>query len=240
MSLEQNMRSGFESSVYVLKQLHDDIESQGLTIQGYVDNLTSKLDFIVNANIKKYEFPSYKNDRHYLSHYSKSDILASEQGLNEAQNEFTSKYGTLLYNKNLFDIVKDIRQLVNDIRTSMEEVYNEDIKRRNIEGVKKNKAKVHDLVRLVEYGWIFQAGAELLKIGSTLTVYTVFGAGLSAVGYALVEAEDSKMLFGENKANGVGTGNAIGSFGSGDSGNAAEARMRVAMGLPVTDKKGDS
>lgn len=57
---------------------------------------------------------------------------------------------------------------------------------------------------------------------------------------ALVEAEDSKMLFGENKANAVGTGNAIGSFGSGDSGNAAEARMRVAMGLPVTDKKGDS
>ena len=188
MSLEQNMKSGFESSVDVLKQLHDDIESQGLTIQGYVDNLTSKLDFIVNANIKKYEFPSYKNDRHYLSHYSKSDILASEQGLNEAQNEFTSKYGTLLYNKNLFDIVKDICKLVNDIRTSMEEVYNEDIKRRNIEGVKKNKAKVHDLVRLVEYGWIFQAGAELLKIGSTLTVYTVFGAGLSAVGYALVEA----------------------------------------------------
>ena len=57
---------------------------------------------------------------------------------------------------------------------------------------------------------------------------------------ALVEAEDSKMLFGENKANAVGTGNAIGSFGSGDSGNAAEARMRVAMGLPVTHKKGDS
>ena len=51
---------------------------------------------------------------------------------------------------------------------------------------------------------------------------------------------NARMLFGENKANAVGTGNAIGSFGSGDSGNAAEARMRVAMGLPVTDKKGDS
>lgn len=188
VSLEQNMKSGFESSADALKHLHEDIESQGLTVQGYVDSLTEKLDFIVNANIKKYEFPNYKNDRHYLSHYSKVNVLHSEQDLVKENEEMTSKYGNLIYNKDLFNIIEDICKLVNDIRNSMEEIYSEDIKRRNIEGVRKNKAKVHDLVRLVEYGWIFQAGAELLKIGSTLTVYTVFGAGLSAIGYALVEA----------------------------------------------------
>lgn len=54
----------------------------------------------------------------------------------------------------------------------------------------------------------------------------------------LTEAEDSKMLFGEAKANPVGTGDTIGSFGTGSSGDADLAALRTSMGLPT--QEGDS
>lgn len=49
---------------------------------------------------------------------------------------------------------------------------------------------------------------------------------------ALIEAEDSKMLFGEPEPNPVGTGNLIGQVRGGNSTSADEAAMRAAMGLP--------
>lgn len=49
---------------------------------------------------------------------------------------------------------------------------------------------------------------------------------------ALAEAEDSKMLFGEQEANPIGTGNLIGTVTK-TSGNTEDAAMRVAMGLPL-------
>jgi len=51
----------------------------------------------------------------------------------------------------------------------------------------------------------------------------------------LTEAEDSKMLFGEPEANPIGTGNPIGSIGSGSAGDAEIAQMRAVMGLPPTE-----
>lgn len=54
----------------------------------------------------------------------------------------------------------------------------------------------------------------------------------------LAEAEDSKMLFGEPAPNPVGTGNVIGTVGKSGGGDALEASMRAAMGLPpVADQK---
>lgn len=50
---------------------------------------------------------------------------------------------------------------------------------------------------------------------------------------ALTEKEDSKMLFGEQEPNPVGTGNIIGQVTKPDS-NVNDAAMRAAMGLPPT------
>lgn len=49
---------------------------------------------------------------------------------------------------------------------------------------------------------------------------------------ALIEAEDSKMLFGEPEPKPAGTGNLIGQVRGGNGTNAEEAAMRAAMGLP--------
>lgn len=49
---------------------------------------------------------------------------------------------------------------------------------------------------------------------------------------ALTEAEDSKMLFGAQEPNPVGTGNLIGQVRTGGGSNADDAAMRAAMGLP--------
>ena len=53
----------------------------------------------------------------------------------------------------------------------------------------------------------------------------------------LSEAEDSKMLFGGNAPNKVGTGNPIGNVGNGSAAFADDAQMRAIMGLPA--EKGD-
>lgn len=54
---------------------------------------------------------------------------------------------------------------------------------------------------------------------------------------ALSEAEDSKMLFGKDAPNPVGTGNPIGNVGNGSNPSGNEAQMRAIMGLPA--EKGD-
>ena len=54
---------------------------------------------------------------------------------------------------------------------------------------------------------------------------------------ALSEAEDSKMLFGGNTPNTVGTGSPIGNVGNSSDVSANNAQMRAIMGLPT--EKGD-
>ena len=54
---------------------------------------------------------------------------------------------------------------------------------------------------------------------------------------ALTEADDSKMLFGEAKAQVTGRGNPIGTFTNGGGGDVPTAQMRSIMGLPPLNTK---
>ena len=182
------VQQGFNSTSQELSDLHQQIADSGLTVQGYVDDLVEKLDYLVNSTIKPYEFPRNKRDRHYIGHYNKENPLGSEQAFLSTDWSDASKYGVIQYDEDLINRVTDICKIVNDIRLSMVATYETDIKRRNSEAVKKNKAKVKDLVKLIEYSWVASLGTEILKAGTTIAVYTVFVSGAHAIGHALMEA----------------------------------------------------